>query len=258
MTDTHFDDAVHRLHAGSGVSLAFGGVMSECGQLTLRHFSGRSVGALAGVQLASGHGLGGKVMQLERTVAVDDYTSTPKISHRYDAIISAEGLRAMIAAPVVVGRTPVGVLYGAMHVPGKLGDRVLDVLTDEARVLGQDIAVDAARRDAVRLREDVARLYARLRVTASSLHSPEVTAALESMREFLSPPAADATVPAVTARERDVLALVAVGRSNAAIADELGLTVSTVKSYMKSIMAKLDASTRFEAAHVARRSGLLP
>lgn len=256
MIDTHFEDAVGRLRAASGVSLAFGGVVS--GEvLTLRHFAGRSVGALDGVALEAGQGLGGKVLQVNRTVSLDDYMRTPKISHRYDAIISAEGLRAMIAAPVVVGRTAVGVLYGAMHTPGNIGDRVLDVLTEEARVLGQDMAVDEARRDADRLREDVRLTYSRLRAMTSRVDSAELTTVLDSMRAFLEPPSTGRVVPNVTMRERDVLSLVALGRSNTAIADELGLTVSTVKSYMKSIMSKLDASTRHEAAVAARRAGLL-
>ncbi|MBY6676263.1 LuxR family transcriptional regulator [Rhodococcus sp. BP-332] len=258
MIDTRFDAAVDRLRAGSGVTLAFGGVMTAGRRLTLRHFAGQSVGALDGVELEAGHGLGGKVLQVNRTVALDDYMRTPKISHRYDAIISAEGLRAMIAAPVVVGRTAVGVLYGAMHTAGHIGDRVLDVLTLEAGVLGQDLAVDEARRDADRLREDVRQTYTRLRAVAARSDAPELTSVLDSMRAFLEPAAPTPSAPHVTARERDVLSLVALGRSNIAIAEELGLTVSTVKSYMKSIMAKLDASTRHEAAHAARRAGLVP
>jgi len=43
-----------------------------------------------------------------------------------------------------------------------------------------------------------------------------------------------------------------------AVADSLGLTVGTVKSYMKSIMVELGATTRMEAATSARRAGLLP
>ncbi|MGB6179834.1 MAG: LuxR C-terminal-related transcriptional regulator [Rhodococcus sp. (in: high G+C Gram-positive bacteria)] len=251
MTDTYFDNAVSRLRTASGVSLAFGGVI-DGEALTLRHFAGHSVGALDGVALEAGHGLGGKVLQVNRTVALDDYMRTPKISHRYDAVISAEGLRAMIAAPVVVGRSAVGVLYGAMHTAGNIGDRVLDVLTEEARVLGQDLAVAEARRRDQQFREDVRLTYSRLRAVGST---DDVTAVLDSMRELFEPQSQQLSM--VTPREREVLSLVAVGRSNAAIADELGLTVSTVKSYMKSIMAKLDASTRHEAAHTARRGGLL-
>ena len=47
------------------------------------------------------------------------------------------------------------------------------------------------------------------------------------------------------------------GATNAEIAAALNLTTSTVKSYMKIIMNKLDASTRYEAVMVARREGVI-
>jgi LuxR family transcriptional regulator, regulator of acetate metabolism len=54
-----------------------------------------------------------------------------------------------------------------------------------------------------------------------------------------------------------VLALVAVGCGNGAVAERLGLTVHTVKSYLKSAMGKLDSHTRGEAVHAARGAGLI-
>jgi LuxR family transcriptional regulator, regulator of acetate metabolism len=62
----------------------------------------------------------------------------------------------------------------------------------------------------------------------------------------------------LSARELDVLALVAVGHANGEVGARLGLTVETVKSYLKSAMAKLDSRTRGEAVHRARAGGLLP
>jgi DNA-binding NarL/FixJ family response regulator len=94
-----------------------------------------------------------------------------------------------------------------------------------------------------------------LSVPKSVLAEGPTSFILDSMRDILEPAAATPAAPHVTPRERDVLSLVALGRSNIAVAEELGLTVSTVKSYMKSIMAKLDAATRYEAAHAARRAG---
>ena len=59
-------------------------------------------------------------------------------------------------------------------------------------------------------------------------------------------------------REIDVLACAALGATNAEIAATLGLREGTVKSYLQSAMAKLDAATRHAAVAKARRAGLLP
>ncbi|WP_448233417.1 response regulator transcription factor [Microbacterium lacticum] len=59
-------------------------------------------------------------------------------------------------------------------------------------------------------------------------------------------------------RETDVLACAALGQTNAEIAATLTLREGTVKSYLQSAMAKLDASTRHAAVAKARRAGLLP
>ncbi|GGM41513.1 LuxR C-terminal-related transcriptional regulator [Dactylosporangium sucinum] len=51
----------------------------------------------------------------------------------------------------------------------------------------------------------------------------------------------------LTDRERDVLDLLSAGRSNAAIAERLGLTEKTVKNHLYNIFAKLGVSSRTEA-----------
>jgi DNA-binding NarL/FixJ family response regulator len=54
--------------------------------------------------------------------------------------------------------------------------------------------------------------------------------------------------PVLSHRENTVLAMVALGRSNAQIANSLHLEESTVKSHLRSLFAKLGVSTREEAA----------
>ena len=56
---------------------------------------------------------------------------------------------------------------------------------------------------------------------------------------------------ALSCRERNVLALVATGRSTSEIADCLGLAGSTVESHIRNAMAKLGATTRAQAAMLA-------
>jgi DNA-binding CsgD family transcriptional regulator len=58
----------------------------------------------------------------------------------------------------------------------------------------------------------------------------------------------------LTPRERDVLALMAEGASNKAIARQLGISVHTAKFHVSSLLDKLDATGRTDAvAHAARR-----
>ncbi|MGH2532747.1 MAG: response regulator transcription factor [Thermomicrobiales bacterium] len=61
----------------------------------------------------------------------------------------------------------------------------------------------------------------------------------------------------LTAREREVLALVASGLPNKAIARELGISEHTAKFHVGSLLAKLGAGSRTEAVTIATRRGLL-
>lgn len=66
-----------------------------------------------------------------------------------------------------------------------------------------------------------------------------------------------APVDLLTAREREVLALVAQGHANRAIADQLIITERTVKFHVSAVMGKLGAANRTEAVALAREQGLL-
>ena len=60
----------------------------------------------------------------------------------------------------------------------------------------------------------------------------------------------------LTARELDVLAAVARGLSNRAIADELGITERTARTHVSNILAKLGLTSRTQAALLAAEHGL--
>jgi ATP/maltotriose-dependent transcriptional regulator MalT len=62
----------------------------------------------------------------------------------------------------------------------------------------------------------------------------------------------------LTARERDVLAMISQGLSNKHIARALAISPETVKSHVKHIFLKLVVSTRAEAVSRAGLLGLLP
>jgi DNA-binding NarL/FixJ family response regulator len=62
---------------------------------------------------------------------------------------------------------------------------------------------------------------------------------------------------ALTVREVEVLRRVAAGKSNKLIAVELDISEGTVKTHMKSILPKLDASDRTHAVMIALKRGIL-
>jgi DNA-binding NarL/FixJ family response regulator len=61
----------------------------------------------------------------------------------------------------------------------------------------------------------------------------------------------------LTEREEQILKLLAEGKSNRAIGQALHITESTVKSHLKSLFVKLDATSRAEAIALAARRGLV-
>lgn len=86
----------------------------------------------------------------------------------------------------------------------------------------------------------------RAAVSGDALISPSITVRL---LEHLSPPAAAVPAPAeISARELDVVKLVARGLTNAEIAAELVISVGTVKTHLASVQAKLDVRNRVEIA----------
>lgn len=94
-----------------------------------------------------------------------------------------------------------------------------------------------------------------------ALLSPTATRAL--ITRFLATPEPDALlvpperVNALTAREREVMALAAHGRSNTEIAEELVVSPLTVRSHVQRAMAKLHAHDRAQLVVIAYQSGLV-
>ncbi|MGW2476048.1 response regulator transcription factor [Streptomyces sp. NPDC001665] len=270
--------ALLRLRRTSGLPVAFGGLLSDSRHARIAEVNGARTAALRGLVISSGSGLGGKSMALSRPCAVTDYRSSRHISHEYDTAVAAEGLRSVVAVPVVVRREVRGVLYGALREPLTLGDRTFDAAVAAARDVEQALVV----RDEVRQLlavsrpepdaatgaagaaawEDVREAHRELRALMPKVLDPAlrdellaVCGRLASATGIREPGAREVRL---APREIDVLACVAAGATNAVAADRLGLRPETVKGYLRSAMRRLGAHTRLEAVVAARRAGLLP
>ncbi len=92
--------------------------------------------------------------------------------------------------------------------------------------------------------------------TGQAMIAPSVAGRL---LRTLSRPRSASTVDAdrLTRREREVLELIAAGRSNKRIAFELGIAEKTVKTHVGHVLAKLGVTDRTQAALIAVRSGLV-
>ncbi|WP_338900242.1 helix-turn-helix transcriptional regulator [Streptomyces sp. TG1A-60] len=276
---------LNRLRRATGLPLAFAGLVEPGpGQLRISELQGNRTTALSGLAVRPGNGLGGKTVALARPCQVTDYSVSRQISHEYDAAVDAEGIRSVLAVPVVVRRQVRGVLYGALRAARPLGDRVVEAALEAARDMEQALVVrDEAHSLLAAIRatvghevspgawEEVREAHGALRALAPRIDDPVLRAELLQVCGRLAGatasgagtgPATPATdgggAVALTPREVDVLACVAVGATNAGTAERLGLRPETVKAYLRSAMRKLGAHTRLEAVVAARRAGLLP
>ncbi|MFF8290012.1 response regulator transcription factor [Streptomyces sp. NPDC016309] len=275
--------ALLRLRRTTGVHTAFGGLLLDGRRLRIAEQTGAVTGALPGLVIGAGSGLGGKAIALARPCAVTDYPVARHISHEYDGPVAAEGLRSVLAVPVVVRRRVRGVLYGALREASPLGGRVFDAAVAAARDVEQALAVrDEARRlpaagagggpagrapagaapdgEGRGAWEAVREAHGELRALAPRIADPALRAELLAVCGRIAAAQAGPGAPVVSLapREVDVLGAVASGATNAGAAELLGLRPETVKGYLRSAMRKLGAHTRGQAVVAARRAGLLP
>ncbi|WP_416069365.1 LuxR C-terminal-related transcriptional regulator [Streptomyces alfalfae] len=264
--------ALLRLRRATGLPVAFGGLLEGQRHVRIGELSGTGTPALCGLAVSTGAGLGGKAVALSRPCAVTDYSVSRHISHEYDSAVEAEGLRSVLAVPVVVRRRVRGVLYGALRIARPLGDRTLSAAVAAARDVEQALVVrDEVRSLLAAAREPVAgpgaweqvrEAHGALRGLAPRIADPALRAELLAVcgrLESATVPAAERSRPVRLApREVDVLACVAAGVTNAVAAERLGVRPETVKGYLRSAMRKLGSHTRLEAVVAARRAGLLP
>ncbi|MEU6991221.1 AAA family ATPase [Streptomyces sp. NPDC046465] len=144
-------------------------------------------------------------------------------------------------------------------------DRPYDLARARLRLAESLLAPDTTDRDrAARLLRQATEVADRL---GARPLSDAITGLAQRARLTLRPteatrapaaPADPAEALGLTSRERDVLRLVAVGRSNRQIAEELFISPKTASVHVSNILAKLSVTGRGEAAALAHRLRLFP
>jgi two-component system response regulator DevR len=86
-----------------------------------------------------------------------------------------------------------------------------------------------------------------------SLLDPQMTALVLERVRLRDHPSVPAELKVLSAREREVLALIAEGLTNRQMADRLVLTETTVKTYVSRVFTKLDVQRRAQAAVLAMK-----
>ena len=247
----------------TGVPVLFGGEVHG-DTLLLTEFVGTRTSGLRGLAVRPSSGLGGACMVAGRPLSVADYRNALSITHDYDGPVLSEGIRSVLAVPVVVDGQARAVLYGAHRASAPIGGRTATLMLASARRLSAELRVRDEVDRRLQLRETqlagvgnegVRAVHAELRRLAAAGETPTG----EQLRQLAEQLAGESPGSvALTPRELDVLTQVALGCTNAEAALRLSLKTETVKSYLRSATAKLGAHTRYEAVSKARRSGLLP
>ena len=270
------DRAVADLVRRTRFPVAFGG-LARGDAIHITSIHGARTRSLEGLVVQAARGLGGRALVEKRPRLALDYGSSRSITHDYDRAVLGEGIATLFAVPVLVGDRARGVIYCGSWAESPVGDvvarpafAVADELSSELRIhdeVHRRLAQTAPRPGGVlpaSVREELRETYAELRGITATVDDPGLRARLDRLERRLAALSADDAEPTIdldvrlSPREIDVLACAALGATNSEIAQRLTLKEGTVKSYLQSAMAKLDASTRHAAVTRARRAGILP
>ena len=170
---------------------------------------------------------------------------------RVGSVIEAGALRALALAACGQDADAVNALAGVLTLACPQG--YVRVFADEgppmAALLGQLIASQRAGQAEVGVPLGC---LARLQRAFDAGHTGP------GSRSGTAPAGVPGLVEQLTSRELEVLGMLAAGKSNQAIADQLVVTLDTVKKHVSHLLGKLGAGNRTEAVTRARELGLIP
>lgn len=168
------------------------------------------------------------------------------LQHRPDVVLmdlQMPGLSGVEATRRIVQAEPgVGVLILTMF---EDTDSLLATLRAGARGY---ILKDADEDELIRSIQAVAK--------GEALFGPAIARRLLDYVGRAVPAAGRAAFPELTEREREVLALLAQGLTNRAVAERMGLSLKTARNHVSNVLSKLQVADRAEAINRARAAGL--
>ena len=211
-------------------------------------------------------------MSRPRVVVVDDHALfragvIAELGDRVEVVGSAEDVSSAIE---VIGATRPDVVLLDVHLPGGDGAAVMEGLRgiDEVRYLA--LSVSDAADDVIALVRAGARGYVTKSITADELcdavdrvaagdavFSPRLAGFVLDAFSAAPAPSANPELDQLTAREREVLRLLARGYAYKEIARELTISVKTVESHASAVLRKLQLSNRSELSRWASERRLI-
>jgi signal transduction histidine kinase len=155
----------------SGVAVAWVGEPGGADEIVLHHAVNTTTGLVEGLVVPVGAGLGGRVVAARRPLWVSDYCTSPAISEHFKPRATAEGLKAMIAVPIIRDGHLFGVLYGANRERTAFGDRTVRALEQVAgRMAAAQMVAERTRHAAeVAVHEERRRLALELHDTVGAV-----------------------------------------------------------------------------------------
>lgn len=181
-----------RVREETGAHIGLAGPVEAEQVLVLRQWNGTWATGLHDLHVEMGLGLGGLAAAERRPVWVADYCSSELITHDFDVPISADGIKTMLAVPMVRAGRVQGVVYAAMREVSHFGGRQLDAAVNLAASGGLALQTASAAR---RQREQAA--AAERRRIAAELHDSvgarlfRIGAELRDLRTHAQPDSAE-------------------------------------------------------------------
>jgi signal transduction histidine kinase len=182
-----------RIRELGGFDMSLVGRVEYDGAMVHRSWLGTRSTALHRLLVPEGHGLGGKSLLQRRPVWVRDYLAASSITHEFDELVAREGIRAMLAVPMIYDGEVLGAVYVGVRDKASFGQQVVSLVEEAAGAasvtlvssrrarIQTRVAVEAdRRRKAAELHDSVSPLLFRIGAELRSLRA--VTGA-EGVRE---------------------------------------------------------------------------